>query len=93
MILDGATAASDGDAGMPTYDYYCPENGREVAVFHAMSAQIATWGELCDLASIDVGQTARESPVQKQIGMGIVLMRGPVSCTGPSCCSNNSCGD
>jgi len=77
---------------MPTYDYHCPENGREVEVFHAMSVQIATWGELCDLASIDVGQTARESPVQRQIGTGFAMTRNQVSCSGQKCCGSKGCG-
>lgn len=80
---------------MPTYDYYCPENGREVTVFHAMSAGLATWGELCDMASIDVGPTARESPVQRKIGAGLVLTRRPNQLPGygVGCCGTHGCGD
>ncbi|MGB0717267.1 MAG: zinc ribbon domain-containing protein [Phycisphaerae bacterium] len=78
---------------MPTYDYYCSENGREIAVFHAMSVRITTWGELCDWAVIDVGDTARETPVERQIGTGIILTRNDASCSGPGCCGTNGCGD
>ena len=79
---------------MPTYDYYCPENSREVSVFHTMSVRIATWGELCDLASIEIGQTAREAPVQRQIGGGIVMARRPDQLSSPgACCGVHGCGD
>jgi len=80
---------------MPTYDYYCPENGRVVVAFHAMSVQIETWGELCELASIDTGQTAKESPVHKQIGAGIAMVRRPdqLSGMGGGCCGLDGCGD
>ena len=81
---------------MPTYDYVCPENGREVTVFHAMSVRLATWGELCDLAAIDAGRTARDAPVERRIGTGIVLAGRPdqLSSHGPGgCCGVHGCGD
>ncbi|MEM7227580.1 MAG: zinc ribbon domain-containing protein [Planctomycetota bacterium] len=80
---------------MPTYDYVCPTNGREVAVFHAMSTRLATWGELCDLASIDVGETARSAPVERQIGTGFVLAKRPDQLAGldGGCCGVHGCGD
>lgn len=80
---------------MPTYDYYCPENGREVAVFHAMRVRLATWGELCDLASVDVGQTAPDTPVQRRIGTGIVMAQRPdqLAGHGAGCCGLHGCGD
>lgn len=80
---------------MPTYDYYCPANGREVSVFHAMSLRLGTWGELCDLASIDIGETEREAPVQRQIGTGIVFPSTPSQLTGfgAGCCGTHGCGD
>lgn len=86
---------ADGRLTMPTYDYHCPENGREVAVYHAMSERITTWGELCDRASIDAGRTPRESPVQRQIGAGIVMARKPdqLSRFGARCCGTHGCGD
>ena len=54
---------------MPTYDYYCPENGRKVTVFHAMSVRIATWGELCQAASTDVGSTPADALVEQRAQM------------------------
>jgi len=78
---------------MPTYEYVCPENGREVSVFHAMSVRIATWGELCDLASIDVGETDQSSPVERQIGTGFALppRSDKKLGIGGGCCSGKGC--
>lgn len=80
---------------LPTYDYYCPENGREVAVFHGMSTRLGTWGELCDLAAIDAGPTRRDAPVQRRIGAGVVMARRPdrLSGFGGGCCGTHGCGD
>lgn len=85
----------EGVLTLPTYDYHCPANDRVVTVFHAMSQRLATWGELCDLASLDVGLTPRESPVQKQIGAGMVMTRRPDQLLGfgAGCCGTNGCGD
>jgi hypothetical protein len=80
---------------MPTYEYLCPENGRVVAVFHAMSTRIATWGELCDQAAIDAGPTPHDAPVQRQIGAGFAMTRRPgqLSGFGGGCCGEHGCGD
>lgn len=80
---------------MPTYDYYCPANDRIVSAFHAMSVRPDTWGELCDLASIDTGQTQLDAPVQRQLGTGIVMARRPdqLSDFRGSCCGTHGCGD
>ena len=78
---------------MPTYAYVCPENGSEISVFHAMSTRIDTWGELCDLASVEVGQTARESTVERLIGTGFVLPPRSTKTLGigGGCCSSREC--
>ncbi|MGA1474588.1 MAG: zinc ribbon domain-containing protein [Prochlorothrix sp.] len=52
---------------MPLYVYHCAENQETVEVFHPMSRTIATWGELCTLASVDLGVTAPETPVKRVI--------------------------
>ncbi len=80
---------------MPTYDYYCDENGREVSVFHAMSKRVETWGELCELASIQAGDTAAETPVKRKIGAGFAMTRRPSQLSGMSggCCGEHGCGD
>ena len=78
---------------MPTYDYICPENGQELSVFHAMSVRIGTWGELCDLASVDAGTTNREAHVERQMGTGFVLSSksGKPTGFGGGCCSGDGC--
>ena len=78
---------------MPTYEYLCPENGRELSVFHAMSVRISNWGELCDLASVDVGQTECGSPVRRLIGTGHVLSPRSRTSLGMAsgCCSGQGC--
>ena len=78
---------------MPTYDYVCPQNGQEVSVFHAMSTRVATWGELCDLASVDVGETPPHSPVKRMIGTGFVLPQSSGQTSGgeDGCCSGHGC--
>jgi hypothetical protein len=47
---------------MPTYDYYCENNGKTVEVSHRMSEQVASWGELCERAGIDAGDTPPGQP-------------------------------
>ena len=47
---------------MPTYDYRCNENAKIVEVKHPMSNEVKTWGELCELAGIDIGDTPANSP-------------------------------
>lgn len=29
---------------MPTYEYFCPENGRSVEALHGMNTTLTTWG-------------------------------------------------
>ena len=58
---------------MPTYDYFCPENRRTVAVMHGMSAEVRTWGEACERAGADPGSTSADAPVEKLLGAGMVL--------------------
>ena len=55
---------------MPRYDYVCPENGRVIEVTHRMDEHIRTWGELCEAAECDAGQTPLGSPVEKQLSTG-----------------------
>lgn len=52
---------------MPTYDYYCEANDRKIEVSHKMSENISNWGELCDRASADPGDTPCDAPVRRLI--------------------------
>ena len=52
---------------MPTYVYQCEANGSSVEVVHRMSDSLETWGQLCDLAERDPGDTPLDAPVHRQI--------------------------
>ncbi len=83
---------------MPTYDYFCSENGRSVEVMHGMSTTLQTWGAVCDAAGLEPGATATHTPVEKLLGTGMVLTNSranPTNCAGPTpqggCCGGG-CG-
>ncbi|MCL4221409.1 MAG: hypothetical protein KJZ65_08560 [Phycisphaerales bacterium] len=78
---------------MPRYDYHCPANDRTVEVEHAMSDQVATWGELCDRAGLDPGKTPRTAPVEKLLSLPFVgKSAAPVSdCGMGSACCRGAC--
>jgi predicted nucleic acid-binding Zn ribbon protein len=83
---------------MPTYDYLCEANGQTVEVGHPMSERLATWGEVCARAGLDLGATPPEAPVKKLITGGGVVHAGALKnpelppcqlgapCSGPSRC-------
>lgn len=52
---------------MPKYDYYCETNGRTVEVVHTVNADLKTWGEVCYVAQISLGETDPLAPVRKVI--------------------------
>lgn len=52
---------------MPVYEYKCDENGRTVEVQHTMEKTLTTWGELCFVAQISLGETDPMAPVKKVI--------------------------
>jgi len=57
---------------MPTYEYYCPENGQTVEVMHGMTTTLDTWSEVCDKAEIESGSTTPQAPVEKLLGTGML---------------------
>ena len=57
---------------MPTYDYHCEANDQTIEVRHNMAATLSTWGELCDTAGIEFGDTAPNAPVKRVISGGIL---------------------
>lgn len=82
---------------MPTYDYQCEANGRVVEVKHRMAETVNNWGELCELAGIDSGETPLDSPVKKLANGGQVVKSGTVGKEMPPCmsgggCSGGACG-
>ncbi len=81
---------------MPTYDYFCDVNERKVEVSHKMSEEIASWGELCQRASIDPGDTPAGSPVRRLATGGAIISSSsqaePPCATTGSCCPSGMCG-
>lgn len=76
---------------MALYDYYCEANDRTVEVRHGMSGSVKTWGELCEMAGIETGDTAADAPLRKLMGAPVPMTGssgGPSS--GPAC--GTSCG-
>lgn len=55
---------------MPMYDYHCEANGRTVEVVHGMSMRLETWGDLCEYARLDLGDTPADSPIKRLVGGG-----------------------
>lgn len=58
---------------MPSYDYRCDENGKVVEVHHKMSEKLKTWGEVCEMAGIELGDTPADTPVVRLISGGTIL--------------------
>lgn len=52
---------------MAFYDYYCAANKKTVEVKHSINERLKTWGEVCKLAGIDLGDVAADSPVDRII--------------------------
>ncbi len=83
---------------MPTYDYRCPSNERVIEVKHHMNETVTTWGQLCEMASIEPEDTALDAPVKRIItGSNIVSSKNLGSgneppCNSGGCCPNGACG-
>ncbi|KPJ94259.1 MAG: regulator [Gammaproteobacteria bacterium SG8_11] len=83
---------------MPTYDYRCETNGLTVEVNHRMSEEIHTWGQLCELAGIDVGDTQSDAPVRRLATGGQVVKSSSLgeasapACSSGPCCGGGMCG-
>jgi len=52
---------------MPRYEYFCEENQQTVEVSHPMDHVVKTWGEICQLAAMEPGQTPTDASVKKLI--------------------------
>jgi hypothetical protein len=77
---------------MPTYDYYCPANGRTIEVSHKMADEVRTWGELCRHAGIPRGTTAANACVEKLITGGNVITAGALGSGQERPCDSGPCG-
>jgi predicted nucleic acid-binding Zn ribbon protein len=52
---------------MPAYDYFCEANGCTIEVVHTVNATLKTWGEVCYVAQVPLGDTDPLAPVRKII--------------------------
>jgi len=77
---------------MPTYDYRCDVNGKVLEVSHRMSDTIVTWGDLCERAGVEPGNTPVDSPVQRlATGGNVVSSNNLGSGTAPACTTGSGC--
>ena len=78
---------------MLTYTYYCEANKRTIEVAHSMNDNISSWGALCQLAGIEVGNTPPNSPITAIISGGYLALSSRDKDTPPdSCCARpDSC--
>ena len=81
---------------MPTYDYLCEANGQVVEVNHPMSDTLSTWGELCERAGLEAGDTPADAPVQRLATGGQVVKSSSLGDAAPPCaaggCGGGMCG-
>ncbi len=83
---------------MPTYDYRCETNGRVVEVMHRMSEQMRTWGELCEKAGGESGDTPKDAPVARMATGGNIISSSAMgadpapACPPGGCCPGGMCG-
>jgi hypothetical protein len=77
---------------MPTYDYRCEQNGRVVEVSHKMSEKLTNWGEVCQTAGLEPGDTPLDSPVVRLITGGNVVSSSALSNPGAPACGAGGCG-
>jgi len=64
---------------MPAYDYFCEANDRTVEVIHTVNVTLKTWGEVCYVARVPLGDTDPLAPVRKVITPSVISI--PVSNT------------
>ena len=77
---------------MPSYDYACEANGRVVEVRHRMSESLTTWGEVCETAGIDAGDTPVTTPVKRLATGGQVVKSSSLGESAPPCAAGGCCG-
>jgi len=78
---------------MPTYDYRCEANGQVLEVSHSMRETLRTWGELCERAGADPGDTPLDSPVQRlATGGNLISSENLGSGSAPPTCGAGGCG-
>ncbi len=82
---------------MPTYDYICETSGARLEVKHKMDQRVETWGELCRLADVPLGDTPEDAKVKRVIGAAALVSRASLTnpepaCAKGGCCPGGRCG-
>ena len=77
---------------MPSYDYRCAANTRVVEVRHSISEKLTTWGEVCEKAGIETGDTPADTPVDRLISGGGIVSSGALSNPEAPSCGSGGCG-
>ena len=76
---------------MPTYMYCCDTNGQEVRVRHGMNEKLTTWGELCERAEFDPGETPVDAPIRKLLSAPAIISSSSRSNPEPPCATGGGC--
>jgi hypothetical protein len=59
---------------MIQYQYFCSANQQTVDVRHGMKERLATWGEVCQRAGIELNGTPADAPVERLISGGLTAI-------------------
>jgi hypothetical protein len=76
---------------MPSYDYRCEQNGQVVEVMHKMSEKLKTWGEVCEKANLEPGDTPVDAPVVRLITGGNIVSSSALSNPEVPPCASGGC--
>lgn len=78
---------------MPYYEYHCATNGQTVEVRHGMNDRVETWGEVAEMAGVELGGTPATAPVARLMSVTAPTpgaSGGPVPSCGIGCgCAHN----
>lgn len=77
---------------MPSYDYFCESNNQVIEVKHAISEKLTTWGEVCECAGIDMGETPAHAPVERLATGGQLVRSSSMGSGSAPACGTGSCG-
>ena len=59
---------------MPFYQYLCEKNHMTVEVNHSIAQRLLTWGDVCERAGIDPGETPLDAPVIRLISASMPVV-------------------
>ena len=77
---------------MPTYEYFCQANNQLIDVLHRMDETLQTWGDVCDCAGVELGDTPAHAIVEKKLSATSILPTKEFSSTPGNGCGNGGCG-